>query len=128
MDDPRKYPEEVKECWALHQVFRSLGYPPGDIYIVLSQDEACSYPNSSLFVLLKEGSLEFLYTLKNYKTEEEAKKIMSTWTEFVTRFNAQEFDQKIMGEIFDRSSVMRDKMRLLRAMQRKGFSLGYGVN
>jgi hypothetical protein len=128
MNDPRKYPKEIQECWSIHQVFRALGFPPENIYVMLAQDGACPYKNSSLFVVLKEGSREFTITLANYQTEEEAKKRMAAWSAFVDQANAQEFDQEILDKIFHSSNIMRDKLELLLALQKKGFGIGGGLN
>ena len=124
MLDPRKYPEEVKECWSIHQVLRAIGYPADNIYLALAKDQALPFDNSSLFVVLKANRQEFIVTLQNYKTENEARKIMDVWTEFVRNANAQKFDQEILNEIFQSSNVMRNKIEFLHSLQRKGFRVG----
>jgi hypothetical protein len=126
--DPRKYPKEILECWSIHQVFRALGFPPENIYVMLARDGALPHDNSSLFVVLKEGSREFTITLANYQTEEEVKKRMAAWSAFVDQVNAQEFDQEVLDKIFHSSSIMKNKMELLLALQKKGFGIGGGLN
>ena len=128
MNDPRKYPNEVKECWSIHQVLRSLGFSPDDIYVMLAKDAQTPHDNSSLFVVLKENSREFTVTLEKYRTEDEAKKTMAVWSEFAARANAQKFDQKILEEIFNSSHVMRNKVAFLAALQSKGFLPCRGTN
>jgi len=126
--DPKLFPEEVRECWAVHQVFRSLGFSPDNIYVMLAKDAALLEENSSLFVLLRSGTNEFAVTLANYNSEEEAKSVMGIWTEFANLSNSRAFDQKTMDEIFDNSHIVRNKVELLLALRDKGFLPGPGSN
>lgn len=123
MKDPRKYSDEVKECWSIHQVIRSLGYSPDDIYVMLAKDALMiPHENSSLFVVLRENSHELTVTFANYKTVAQAKRTMASWSEFVTHANSGQFDQKILDEIFDASHIVRNKVEFLLAFKNKGFS------
>ena len=128
MNDPRKYPSEVKECWSIHQVFRSLGFSSDDIYLEIARDGRIAQDNTSLFVVLKEGSREFSVSLASYRTEDEAENVAATWCAFVDQANAQEFDQEVLNKIFLSSRIMRDRVKLLLALQKKGFTPCRGIN
>lgn len=119
--DPRGYPDEIKECWAVHQVLRILGFSPDDIYVMPAKSAAEPDGPPTLFAVLKTQSKEFTVTLGSYRSESDLEMAINVWTEFVTRANAGRFDQAMLDEIYEASNIMRNRAQFLFALTGKGF-------
>jgi hypothetical protein len=126
--DPLSYPEEIRECWAVHQVLRTLGFPADDIFVVSGRDARRPCAPPALFVELQAGDLEFSVTLAVYESAESVEETMTRWTEFVIHFNEGDFDQSVMEEIYQASNVMKNKAQFLVALANKGIKPLCGMN
>ena len=70
--DPREYPNSVKECWAVHQVLRSLGFQPEEIYVATGRDAWHPLSPAAFFAVLRTQGREFSVTLGHCESEEKA--------------------------------------------------------
>jgi hypothetical protein len=118
--DPQHYPEEIRECWAVHQALRSLGFSPDDIYVALGADARNPEFAAALFVVLKAQGKEFIVTLAGYESEERAEAMLGKWTEFVTLWKDEVFDDDVMGRIYEKSNVIQNKVEFVIALHNKG--------
>ena len=118
--DPRQYPEEVRECWAVHQAFRALGFAPEDIYVAVGGDARHPEFNAALFVVLKAQGKEFIVTLGGYASEEQAEAVLQQWEAFATFSNDGAFDEGVMTSIYEMSNVMQNKVEFVTALFNKG--------
>lgn len=120
------FPGVVKECWAIHQALRQLGFPAGEIYVLMAKDVTRPSDESALFVTLRTQGKEFNISLDSYKSEKEAEDVMGQWTEFATIFNSDGFDERELREIYESSSIYQNKVMLLMALRKK--NIFFGVN
>lgn len=118
--DPRQYPAEIQECWAVHQAFRALGFPPEDIYVAVGKDARHPEFEVALFVLLKAQGKEFLVTLGGYPSDEAVESVLGKWTEFVELWKGDAFDDELMRDIYGTSNVVQNKAEFVIALYNKG--------
>jgi hypothetical protein len=121
--DPKEYPEPVKECWAVHQALRALGFKPEDIYVALGKDAMRPLSTIALFVVLRVEGKEFIVTLAVYDSEAEAEVTLTLWSAFVDLFNDQIFDDVVMDDIYEGSNVIQNKVAFIVALQNKGLQM-----
>lgn len=121
MMDPRQYQNAVKECWAVHQALRSLGFAAEDIYVSTGKDEMNQFAMISLFVVLKSQDKEFVVTLEGYQSKAEAYAMLNQWDMFVMFSNGGVFDKGVMNVIYESSNVMQNKVQFVVALNGKGF-------
>lgn len=126
--NPGDYPDAVKECWAVHEALRTLGFSSDDIYVASGHDGWQAMNPPALFVILRAQEKEFIVTLGTYESDSEIEVALSQWTEFATRFNSGEFDKTKMERIFDDSNVVKNKVQFVMALTGKGFSFPAGAN
>jgi hypothetical protein len=120
---PETYPDPVKECWAVHQALRMLGFSSDDIYVV--HGASADFPGHppTMFVVLQTQGLEFVIHLGACKTDAEVESLLDLWTEFVERWNRGDFAQSDMQKIYDASNAMQNKIQLVVGLKLKGFSI-----
>jgi len=121
--DPRIYPDPVKECWAVHQMLRMLGFLPDDIYVSIQRDGRTPGAPLAFFVVLKAQGLEFATIVGSYNDAPEAYKDTDIWTEFVNHANANAFDKTHLCDLFNASNAFTNKLTLLQSLMKKGFTL-----
>jgi hypothetical protein len=121
--DPKEYSEPVKECWAVHQALRALGFKPDDIYVVTGKDAMKPFAAAALFVVLRVDGKEFIVTLAAYDSEAEVEATITMWSIFVGLFNDQTFDDVVMADIYERSNVIQNKVAFIIALQNKGLRM-----
>ena len=107
-----QYPEAIRECWAVHQAFRALGFPAGDIYVANAQN--------GLSVVLRSQGKEFIVNLCGYQSEEAVNAFLEQWPAFVALSNDGQFDQAALDNIYHASNVMQNKFEFVAAMVAKG--------
>jgi hypothetical protein len=119
-DEPVDYPESVKECWAVHQALRTLGFKPDDIYVAAGQSAGHAFNPPAMFVVLRTQDKEFVVTLALFETDEAVESALQLWTEFAERWNADSFDQDVMDKIYNESNVMQNSAQLVLSIEGKG--------
>jgi hypothetical protein len=125
---PKRYPDAIKECWAIHEALRTLGFAAEDIYVVKGQSAQHGFNPPAFFVVLKAQEREFVVTVGLYESEQLLDEAIEQWTEFATRFNDSEFEEKDMQEIFESSNVGRNKTQFVVALLSKGLKCPSGMN
>lgn len=118
--DPEGYPESVKECWAVHQALRALGFLPEDIYVSTGKDAMRPLAQAALFVVLRTNGKEFIVTLAVYDSDAEVEATLILWSTFVSLYNDHTFDDEVMANIYEASNVMQNKVAFIVALQNKG--------
>jgi len=118
--DPREYPRQIKESWAVHQALRGLGFQAEDIYVTCGRDGQRPFSPDSFFVFLRTQGREFIVNAGVCENSEEAESLLGVWKEFSTLFNDQVFDDELMKEIYNESHVMRNKTGLIVALMNQG--------
>jgi len=113
MIDPRKFPREVLEMWAAHQVFMAMGFDAENIYVY-------SDNLNQLGVVLRTNGKEFVYTIGRYKNKNQLQLTLTLWTEFTDAHNDKVFDRAILDRIYENSYVVKNKVQLIMAMAHKG--------
>lgn len=126
--DPTDYPDAVRECWAVHQALRSLGFQPDDIYVAAGTAANLAFNPPAMFVILRTQDKEFIVTLGTFETGEAADKALDLWTEFAERSNAGEFAQDTMDDIYNTSNVMQNSVQFAVSLTAKGITLPLRTN
>ena len=118
--DPMQYPEPIRECWAVHQAFRALGFAPEEIYVAIGKDARHPQFEAALFVVLRAQGKEFLVTLDGYASEAAAEAAVNQWEAFATFSNDGTFDEGVLKVIYDTSNVIQNKVEFITALYNKG--------
>lgn len=121
--DPREYTTPIKECWAAHEVFRRLGFPPEDIYVATHQEATTPWIPLTLFVVLKTQGKEFLVTCGgSYKSQKEADAAFREYSEFINALKQGAFSEEQLTEVYEGSYIVNNSVQLLMALSNKGIS------
>lgn len=118
--DPRAFSEDIRECWAVHQAFRSLGFLPDNIYISVGRDIRHPQADACLFVVLKAQGKDFTVTVGAYPSEEKATAAVGTWHNFVTLANGGAFERESLDKIYESSHVFANSVELVLSLHEKG--------
>ena len=118
--DPRSFSEDIRECWAVHQTLRRLGFLSDNIYISIGKDIRYPEAEACLFVVLKAQGKEFTVTVGVYPKETQADFAVDMWTDFVNLANNGEFDKKNLDEIYESSHVFKNCVQFVLALHGKG--------
>lgn len=127
-DKPIDYPDAIRECWAVHQALRTLGFSPDDIYVTSGHSVAHAFNPPAMFVVLKTQEKEFVITLGLFETSAAIDHLLMLWTEFAQRWNAQEFAQEEMDAIYKTSNVMKNSAEFVIALEMKGISCPFRMS
>lgn len=116
--DPRDYPDSVKECWAVHQVLRVLGFSPDDIYVTTGKNAENSF---GFFVVLRTQERDFTVTVGTYDSCTDVANDLKMWTDFAKQSNDAVFDKTIMEQIYLESFVKTNQHQFVFGLMSKGF-------
>lgn len=120
----KDYPAVYRDCWALHEALRRMGFESEDIFVVCSGNAAEPTTGEWFFVVLKTQGKEFTITVRPIETltYDEA---LAGWTAFVTLVNARTFSLTEMQRVYKTRFLDRfpGPSMLVSALLAKGFTL-----
>lgn len=120
----KDFPAVYRDCWALHEALRRLGFASEDIFVLLSGNAEQPTTGLWFFVVLKTQGKEFTITVRPIEGlgEEEAG---AGWTAFVNLVNARTFALTEMQRVYKTRFVDRvpGPAMLVSALLAKGFVL-----
>jgi hypothetical protein len=120
--NPEQYPEAIKECWAVHQVFRKLGFEAKDIYVATGKDARCPGSVPALFVVLKAQGTSFTVTVGRYDSEVEVEADLALWAVFVELLSDKSRDEAVLTSIYESSLIVGNIAQFLMALHAKGIT------
>jgi hypothetical protein len=122
----------IEEAWGAHQVFRFLGFPPEDIYVVFGAvgPEGTMYegePCAGVLVKQKKITvadgpveLDFIFTIAPVR---DVALFAKRWQAFIAATNNGKVDKDILNAAYEGSFAYRNKVTLIEMLKRKGFVL-----
>lgn len=119
-ENPLSFSADIRECWSVHQVLRSLGFSADDIYINVGRDINHPEVAALLFVVLRAQGKDFNVRVGAYFSEEEADAAVKKWSEFVNLANAGAFEQSDLDNIYESSHVMKNQLEFVVSLHEKG--------
>jgi len=118
--DPMKYSNAVRECWAVHEALRRLGFQANDIYVSAGQEMKSPLLPYSLFVLVRTQDKEFVANCATFDTMAEADAAVDEWTRFATALCDDEFEEEALRRIYVDSRVYEEATQFMRAIVATG--------
>jgi len=105
----------LAEIWATHQIFRTLGFSPDEIYVVPNSIHPVSGARSQAVAVVR-GQGRFAITMPMHEhTEEE---ILAGWADYCARMTKA--SEQELQAVYERSMACANFPAILAAMHAKG--------
>jgi hypothetical protein len=115
-----KYSKTVRECWAVHEALRRLGFQANDIYVSGGQELGHPDVPYALFVVVRTQDKEFVANCGKFATMADADAAVDEWTRFATALCDDKFEEEALRRIYVDSRVYEDATQFMRAIVATG--------
>lgn len=126
-------PTVLIEAWAAHQVIRTIGFSPDDIFLLVSRSAEID-GEWGVYTQLKRPDGTFTYfcgpvsivphalPFQAVYADGDENRILKIWEEFIERWNANAFSRTLMESIFQASRARRNAVLIATKIMEKGIS------